>query len=120
MLAEAEAHEHHIYGDDREAIWAVVDADDYAYFSAWRWEPISNSTGKKFYLRRSVGRGNTSRPLYLHVAIHQRRGITPPSPKHTMVDHIDCDSLNCRKSNLRWATPSMNRLNRHGQREFVW
>jgi hypothetical protein len=46
---------------------------------------------------------------------HERRGIERPTTEHTMVDHIDCDSLNCLRANLRWATPRMNRHNRYGQ-----
>lgn len=118
ILFAPSTHEFRIYGDDREAVWAAVDEEDYLFFVQWRWHPVPNSRGKKLYLRRSVGRAETSRPLYLHVAIHRRREIIPPTRKHTMVDHIDGDSLNCRRENLRWATPRFNRMNRFGQREL--
>lgn len=111
-------YEHRIYADDYECVYAIVDEDDYQFFSQWRWHTVANSTGKKLYLRRVTGRADHSTPIYLHVAIHKRRGIRKPSKFHTMVDHQNGDSLYCRKYNLRWATPKMNRRNRLGQAEL--
>ena len=120
FLSLPDSHEHRIYADDYGHVYATVDAEDYWFFSRWRWKAITNSTGKKLYLVRNIGRSENQNgyTIYLHVAIHERRGIKKPSPKHTMVDHIDSDSLHCRGDNLRWATPKMNRHNRHGQREL--
>lgn len=112
-----ESHEHRIYADDYANVYAVVDQEDYWYFSQWRWQPVFNSTGRKIYLKRSVTQQDRkSVSLYLHVEIHKRTGAVQPTEKHVMVDHIDCDSLLCRKFNLRWATPSMNSRNRYGQK----
>lgn len=114
-LILASTHEHRIYADDYCHVWAVVDEADYWYFSRWRWTAITNSTGKKFYLIRQAARGGKVNTIYLHKAIHQRRGIPQPTPRHYMVDHLNGDSLYCRRHNLEWATPSMNSRNRGGQ-----
>jgi hypothetical protein len=104
-------HEHRIYGDDNASVWAVVDAEDYAYFSQWRWCPTKacRIARRKTYLRRQIG----NRTLYLHVEIMQR--VEPaPSPAHIIVDHMNGNSLDCRRANLRWATPSQNAKNKFG------
>ena len=114
-----EPHEYRIYGDDRENVWAVVDEIDYHFFGQWLWSPKFSRDGRKFYLRRNVQigsklNGRVQQTLFLHVAIMKATGIQPPSPLHVIVDHRDSDSMNCRRNNLRWATHSMNRMNRNG------
>jgi hypothetical protein len=42
----------------------------------------------------------------------QNAGFFPPSPEHTVVDHIDGDSMNNTLANLRWATPKQNAKNK--------
>lgn len=120
FLSLPDSHEHRIYADDYAHTFARVDAEDYWFFSRWRWKAIPNSTGKKLYLIRTTNSpgDQKSYSIYLHVAIHERRQIRKPTRKHTMVDHVDSDSLHCRKINLRWATPQMNRWNRAGQKEL--
>ena len=113
-------HEYRIYGDDRASVWAVVDEIDYHYFVNWLWSPKWSKGHTKVYLRRNVQTGTKKdgriqQTLFLHVAIMKRTGIQPPSPLHVIVDHRDSDSMNCKRSNLRWATHSMNCKNRNGQ-----
>jgi hypothetical protein len=111
-------HEHRIYGDDQLNQWAVVDDHDYSWAVTWRWcinKPHPRRNGKKLYLYRNQSNGRRYAPtLYLHVEIMKRTGVEPPSPLHRLVDHRDGNSLNCRRSNLRWATPVMNRANING------
>lgn len=112
---EQEYHQHFIYGDDYGHTAARVDADDYQFFCRWRWAVKYDKHGRKAYLYRSIytSPGRTT-SAFLHVEIHKRRGIIQP-PGHTITDHRNGDSLDCRKVNLSWATPSMNRRNIHGQ-----
>ncbi len=97
---------------------ALVDYEDYVYFTKWKWRSKISKGGKKIYVYRSLTamengyRKDTS--LYLHKAIQERTGISKPSLEYNIVDHRNGDSLDCRRKNLRWATPSMNRNNING------
>lgn len=103
-----------IYADDRAQVYALVDREDYEHFSRWLWKP-KQSRGGKLYLKRDPGRGGFYRKaLYLHIEIMKRASDGPPPLGCTIVDHRNGNSLDCRRRNLRWATPRMNRLNRHG------
>jgi len=107
-----------IYCDHTLVIYAVVDPQD-TFFTKWKWHinvPHNKRNGKKKYFRRSRSRGGVYKsPLYLHVEIMKRTGIEPPTKKHKLVDHIDGNEWNCRRSNLRWATHRENRHNiNHG------
>jgi hypothetical protein len=113
-------HEHRIYADDTLLVYAIVDAEDYPWACRWKWhinKPHFNRHGQKKYLCRSVGWGKNYRPkLYLHVEIMKRTGITPPTPAHTLVDHLDGDEFNCQRGNLVWATHGENNHNRYGRK----
>ena len=114
--------EHYIYGDDHGEFAARVDAEDYWWACQWRWMVKFDKHGRKPYLYRKVYCATAmacNRSVYLHVAIFERFG-TRPDAHHSMVDHADGDSLNCRRYNLSAATPSMNRRNIRGQGSLRW
>lgn len=122
-IANHAGHEFRIYGDDKASIWAVVDEEDYHWLLRYKW-CVKESDGRrgkkpKPYLRRAVGVNGggvrlSTYTLYLHVEVMKKTGIVQPCHAHSLVDHLDGDTLNCRRANLRWATPSMNRLNING------
>lgn len=117
---EVASHEFRIYGDDRADIFAVVDEVDYQWAIGWRWHPKPSKNGRKIYLFRTQsvyreGFARQNRSLFLHVEILRRFRPVRPTEQHTISDHRNGNSLDCRRGNLRWATPSMNRLNLHGQ-----
>lgn len=102
-----------IFLSDRDDTkFVTVDAVDYDWLMQWRWSYRYNSTGKKIYAVRNTTVKGTPVTLYMHVEIMKRTGAPKPSPKSYMTDHIDCDSTNNRRSNLRWATPRANTRNR--------
>lgn len=121
-LGEGADEPRQLYLDDEGKYIAQLDAVDYRWAVQWRWriKPSRRSSPRaklKVYAVRSVrigGAGGRSVSLFLHKQILIRTGAMPPSPAHIIADHIDGDSLNCRRSNLRWATSQMNRENYNG------
>lgn len=92
--------------------FALVDPEDYALVVKMQWSLHSDGKTKLYArcLRRVSGR---RRAIYLHRVIAELR-ISRPSSLHTYVDHVNGDGLDCRRCNLRWATPRENRLNLRG------
>jgi|GEM_PF-1425724 len=103
-----------LYIDDASG-FVVIDEEDYVWASQWRgwgWNPSKNR--KKLYVRRTSRYGGRFVSVYLHKAICLRAHGMPPSASHIIADHKDGNTLNCRRENLRWATPSENRQNYNG------
>jgi hypothetical protein len=87
-----------------ESKWTFVDVKDYYWLNSYKWIVYGNKNN--FYaVRNSIVAPNETRPVYMH------RLIMNP-PKGLFVDHRNCDSLDNRRSNLRFATPSQNMQNR--------
>ncbi len=79
----------------------IVDAEDYEFLNSFKWS--ANLKAKKVYAYRNVNRKN----VYMH------RVITNP-PAGKVVDHIDRNGLNNRKSNLRICSVADNCRNSKG------
>jgi hypothetical protein len=117
-----------VWLDPQREIYAIVDLIDLAWVQQWRWTGITSKSGPKrivkWYARRTVsmltgvaGARAASRRcvnLWLHKEILLRAVGAPPSKAATIGDHINGNSLDCRRSNLRWSTASENRLNLFG------
>lgn len=95
-------------------IFIVIDEEDYVWASAWRWNIKRSKNGKKLYACRTSSYGGRDISVFLHKEIALRSRGNPPTSCHIIADHMDGNSQNCRRGNLRWATPSMNRQNYHG------
>jgi hypothetical protein len=98
-----------IYLDNRAHLSAIVDADDYDYFSQWLWREKPDKHRHKWYAYRSTTVAGCDASIFLHKEI-LRRKEAQPDPRYKIADHVNGDSLDCRKANLRWATPSQNRI----------
>lgn len=82
-----------------------IDKDDIEYCGSIRWLASENARSKLLYIRSSD----------LKVRLHRALiGCSDPS-KH--VDHINRDTLDNRKQNLRIVTPKENLANRGGKFE---
>lgn len=78
---------------------AYVSPEDAEFIGSFKW-CVTNG-----YPARGVGAGGKKRCIYMHKVIAERMGFDG------MVDHIDRDTLNNTRSNLRPATSSLNSSN---------
>ena len=111
-------HEYRIYASDDLSLYAIVDAIDYPYLVRWRWNAMRFHSDRrwsrkdKLYLRRGLDYREDGvrkvRTVLLHVEVMRLSGKPPPTNAHVLVGHADDDSLNCRRVNLVWVTPSEN------------
>lgn len=84
-------------------LFATVDDEDYELVSQWKWHALKNERrGRaRIYAARSAWSGGSRSYIYLH------RFIMQPG-QGQQVDHIDNDSLNNMRSNLRICTHAEN------------
>jgi hypothetical protein len=80
----------------------IVDDEDYSKLSCYRWQYSPTRTG---YAKRTIRIGNK------FSVINMARFITS-CPKGKQVDHINHDTLDNRKENLRIVSQSQNMANR--------
>jgi len=83
---------------------ALVDDKDFDLLTTWRWHASSSDAG--WYAAR---RSRTNITVYMH------RMIMLPDPDLT-IDHINHDTLDNRRSNLRVCTHAENLRNQRSQR----
>jgi hypothetical protein len=98
--------------DRDDTLFAVVDKEDYEWALKWKWHAVKSRGCNKFYAARNTrqrGVHPKQIKIFLHKEILIRTGKPQPSPAHHIGDHEDGDSLNDRRFNLNWSTPSMNR-----------
>jgi HNH endonuclease len=113
-----------VYLSDTDAsLVALLDPVDWDWARRHKWGFVTSNMRKngreKFYACRTVmAAGRTFFRVYLHKEVVLRAHGDPPTSAHTIGDHRDGNSLDCRRDNLRWATPSMNRMNIDGR--FPW
>jgi hypothetical protein len=77
---------------------AIVDKDDFEFISQFNWLANKPPRSKTFYATRKGG-----------ILMHR---VITNCPKNLQVDHKNCDGLDNRKENLRYATQSQNLQNK--------
>ena len=85
----------------------TVDDDDYLRLSNFKWF-AKNSRGI-FYAARTDRSNGSARTVFMHHEIVGRES-------GLVVDHINCNSMDNRKSNLRLVTQLVNARNRRSNR----
>lgn len=90
--------------------YALVDEHTYALAINYRWFFIGRSA-RGFYIGRHRRTGPAGRRYQTTLYLHRLVMGEPPHPG-LEVDHRNGDPLDCRRANLRWATPSQNQQNR--------
>lgn len=99
--------------DDPVRIWlsgaraTLVSACDYD-LAADLWQFHRDNRGRPYAYRQIAAYGRRL-GVYLHRAVMMR--LAPPPSPSSVVDHINGNGLDNRRENLRWASPSENRLN---------
>lgn len=86
----------------------IVDDEDYEHLTkhSWAWAPATGSTvGTGYAVRKGSKRRGEPRTVQMHREI---LGIT----QNVQIDHINRNSLDNRKQNLRLATTQQNAFNR--------
>jgi len=78
---------------------AIVDADDRSRIEGYNWTVRLDSNGVAYAMRRSKAEGT----VYLHRSLMDLERGDP-----TEVDHLNSDTLDCRRSNMRLATRTEN------------
>lgn len=81
---------------------SIVDADDFSAVEGKNWYALTTLSKNHVYAARSVDGGVT--------LLHQVLLQNPPSDD-MMVDHMSGDTLDNRRTNLRWATAQGNASN---------
>lgn len=83
----------------------IVDDADYDFLMQWKW-CFCISRGERGYAFRSDWRSGNPKSILMH------RIIMNPAD-NLLVDHIDMNTLNNQRSNLRICTRSQNLMNRN-------
>lgn len=101
-----------IYLTSDLTLWVMVDPEDYPWACQHTWNPKLRPSmlGDHWYAKRNIGAVRT--PVYLHVEIMSR--AEPMPRRRRIVDHINGNTLDCRRKNLRWVTHLQNARNLGG------
>lgn len=86
---------------------AKVDDEDYARLNRRKWH-TNMSRGQVYAARCVMGVDGKQKKRMLHYEV---LGLSQPPEKGKVVDHINGDSLDCRKVNLRVVSVYQNRWN---------
>lgn len=81
----------------------VVDDSDFAILSTFKWTLVSDASGRSYAVRSKMINGKK-------VTLRMHR-VLMGDPHGMQIDHVDGDSLNNQKSNLRVCTQSENLRN---------
>lgn len=99
-MREIRLHGKHAVGEHQVTL---VDDVDYHWLSQWRWKAKPNGAGTHVYAVRNVVEAGKNRTVRMHREIV---GLSKDDPRD--IDHINHNTLDNQKSNLRAVTRSVN------------
>jgi hypothetical protein len=104
-----------IWLSPREPIWTLVDAVDYEWLSKNIWNVSWGSrTPWQKYAKRNVGVDRATLRMHREIQI-----VADPREDDFVsahpVDHLNGQTLDNRRANLRWATKQQNNINRRAR-----
>jgi hypothetical protein len=92
----------------------IVSDEDIEYLNQWKWSVHADNHGGIYAWRHPRVSGKRVAVRMHNVVVERMTG--KPIPEGCQVDHIDGNTLNNRRGNLRLVTPSQNCMNRRGKR----
>lgn len=90
----------------RREVWALIDAEDYAWAAATSWN-LGGHSAWKYYAKRNVGAARLTVYLHREVLLRASPVDAEYAAKHH-AHHLNGQSLDCRRANLGWRTASVN------------
>jgi hypothetical protein len=87
--------------------FALVDDEDFEFLNQWKWKAAWNKATQSYYAQRGQRVGKKGTTITMSRLIMN-------TPKSFDCDHIDHNTLNHQKHNLRNVTHSHNSMNRRG------
>jgi hypothetical protein len=89
---------------------AIIDDEDFEFLSRWKW--CASQCGQSFYAMRGQLREGKQQFFYLHrIILNAQKG--------QYVDHIDGDTMNNSRNNLRIVTAKQNSANMKKHKDGV-
>lgn len=89
-------------------VWCLIDADDWPWISAHRWNIGWHAKTKwKLYAKRNEGAARSTIYLHREVLIAESGCDAEFAAAHHG-HHLNGQSLDCRGANLSWKTPAAN------------
>ncbi len=92
---------------------AIIDLEDFERVSQFKWSAqlVKTKSGELFYGFRTVwlDKQSVPKPRQLRILLHR---FILNAPTGSVVDHINRDPLDCRRSNMRIGTQAQNIVNR--------
>ena len=100
---------------EKNDVWCLVDAVDYTWLSEVNWNvSFGSRTRWQLYAKRNIGRDRATVRMHREILL-----CADPRPSEEVAtlhgDHINGQTLDNRRANLRWLTPEENRANTHAR-----